>query len=97
MDTSEEVPKRCHFMTTCLKRRENESRRCLRRMKGGERRRRRGGRRELHKLKTDQSESLLIHENHIRADHILFDFIPIQLVCDERERQAGRLEPNVTQ
>lgn len=29
----------------------------------------------------------MIHGNHIKADHILFRFVPTQLVCDEKKKK----------
>lgn len=60
------------FMTACLKSGENEAQRCLRILKW--------------LCKTDKARACLIHENHIRADHILFHFILIQLASDQKEK-----------
>lgn len=33
----------------------------------------------------------MIHGNHIKADHILFRFVPTQLVCDEKKKKSDGL------
>lgn len=40
-------------------------------------------------VKQTRREACLIHENHIRADHILFHFIPILLASDQEGKKKA--------